>query len=126
MTEPTEDFALDAYEELLKADRLAKEKIDEWRRYREEIQGRLKEILGDHRAGTLDGIVVVRYEPKDQFNGTAFKAAYPNLAKIYTRPVTVEKLDVEALKAEHPERYREFQVRALVNSWVPPVDEGGS
>jgi hypothetical protein len=59
-------------------------------------------------------------EPVARIDGTEFKKKYPNLHRAYTREVTKQELDVEALKLSRPELYAQFQVRPLRMTWEPP------
>ena len=127
MTEPVaEEFSLDQHADLIREDRRAQDMIKEWTTYRKKVQEQLKGLMGNHHTGTMDGAVVIRYEPQNRFNATEFAKAYPNLAKVYTRPTMREEFDVEAIRHEHPELYALFQVRSFVNLWTPGVGEEAS
>lgn len=120
---PTPDptvFAMDPYVDLLAEDVECSNMIKWWTARRDLVRQRIGVILGENEIGTVNGQEAVRYERQNRFNSTAFRKKYPNLYRVYSRPVTEEKFDPDMLKASKPELYAEFQVRAMRVMYEPP------
>lgn len=91
-----------------------------WKKERERYRARIQEILGDATVGVdVRGDQLVTYAPKEVMRTQDFARDYPALHKLYTRPKVVDQFDVEALKRERPELYRQYQSRALINKVEP-------
>lgn len=112
--------ALDAYVDLLDDDRECQRMIKFWEDRRDKIKEQLSKVMGDAEIGTVDGEPVFFYEPKDQFRGGDFKKQFPDLARMYTRPVTVVKFDEAAFRHDRPDMWAEFRVRAMRNAFSAP------
>lgn len=92
-----------------------KRKADEWEKYRNGIRRKITGVTGNAPIVKIDGEVVLTFNPKDQFSGTRFAAEYPALAEEFTRPRTVEEIDVEALREQYPDIADKFVVRVFTN-----------
>lgn len=84
-----------------------------WDKRLEELRDALRAAAGEHEALVLNGETVFTYEYINQFRGKDFAKAYPDLAKVYERERTITELDVDLLKVGQPEKYKQFQTRAL-------------
>lgn len=62
---------------------------------------------------TLNGAQVASYTRDGNFTRTQFEAEQPELAEKYTRWVTEQKLDTEALRTEHPKVYEAYRAPTL-------------
>lgn len=86
---------------------------DWWSARETKIKAELAEIMGDAEVGTVNGEQVFFYQTQNRFNSGDFKKAMPDTWKLFHRPVTEEKFDVDWLKAARPDLYEQYQVRAM-------------
>lgn len=89
--------------------------VKSWENYRNTQRKLIRELLGGATVGKIGDEIVVTDEPKDQFSGKAFQTEYPSLHQEFLRIKSVEYLDVEALRSEHPEIAGKFTVSVFVN-----------
>ncbi len=74
----------------------------------------LRGLIGEAtEAKTADGTPIATWKRNGTFAPARFTAAEPELAAEYTRAVTVEKLDVDAIKRDHPETWESYRARVL-------------
>lgn len=78
-----------------------------------EVKNQARQLIGSHLRLECDGDVVATWAPIDKLHEKRFRAAEPDLAAEYTRPVTRVELDVAALKTDHPEVFRAYRQRHL-------------
>lgn len=88
-----------------------------WSRRRDAIQAEIGEALGDATVGVIGNRIVVTRRRTEAFQGKEFAKKYPDLAKLYTREMSVEKLDVAWLKQAQPALWAEFQSRPWKNTF---------
>lgn len=79
----------------------------------DEVKNRARRLIGDRARLECDGGTVATWAHIDKLNEKRFRAAEPDLAAAYTRPVSRVELDVDALKTDHPEMYRAYRQRQL-------------
>lgn len=91
-----------------------------WQERRRMVQERIAEAMGDSVLGTVNGRDAVHYDWVQQFNGSAFAKEYPDMARVYTHSVMVDKLDLDALRRSRPDLYRQFQTRKMRVVFEPP------
>lgn len=108
---------------------VAAEKLREWRdcerrlaALKSEVHRLSEEFRQALRAcgaeiGTVNGVDVITRRATKTFRGSEFAQKRPDLAEQYTRAKVVDFLDVEALRAEHPEVYETFLSEALRPNW---------
>jgi putative phage-type endonuclease len=79
------------------------------------VENQLKEPLGDKElAVAISGdAALYTWKQNGQFSQKRFRAQYPDLADKHTRLITGPDLDVEAVRAEHPDAYRACRARVL-------------
>lgn len=77
----------------------------------EALKAEFRAAMGDAHVGKIADEEVFTYRPIDKFAIKQFTADHPNLAKEFTRPVLHDELDVEALKAAHPNVWSHYRVR---------------
>lgn len=73
--------------------------------------------ITESTVGTVRGLQVVSYRPTEAFRGAEFRQARPDLVQHYTRQVTVEELDVVALRRDLPRVYEQFRSRTMKPDW---------
>jgi hypothetical protein len=95
----------------------AQRMIEFWKKRLDSIKAEFVEILGDFTVGTVNGEEVLFYEPKEQFQGAEFKKDYPDMARLYTREVVKKELDTQWLRQERPDLWRQYQTRAMRNTF---------
>lgn len=102
--------ALDAVREYHAAAEAAKEADS-----RKALAGNtLRDLIGEAtEAKTADGTPIATWKRNGTFAPARFAVAEPELAAEYTRAVTVEKLDVDAIKRDHPETWEAHRARVL-------------
>lgn len=113
---------LDSIADKIAGAKECQEMIAFWTQRLDALKAEIADALGDSTEGTIGGRKAVTYEYKDQFRGAEFAAAYPDMARVYTREITRTQLDIESIKQFQPQLYREFQVRAMQIKWKPPGD----
>lgn len=111
---------MDAYAQLLAEERECTAMAAWWKQRGDKVKKRIREIMGDHTVGTVNGIPAVYYEPQNRFDSTTFRGKYPDMFRAYSRPITEEEFDVEWFKRVHPEIYSQFQVRPLRVTYDAP------
>lgn len=63
--------------------------------------------------GKIKNAVVVTYRPKDAYRFAEFREAHPEIYDRYVTQVTVDKLDEQALLAQHAGLLADFRSRAF-------------
>lgn len=109
---------LDAVAGLLAEHRRCLDSIKEWEERRDQLAEKIRLLLGDATAGTVNGREVVTYEPIDRFQGARFKKEHPDLYEVYTDTVKVRQFNSKSLQQARPDLYEEYQVRQLRNGYV--------
>lgn len=104
--------SLDEYGELVELEALLRETVESWQERLEAVQAKLQELVGDAEEATFAGKPVFTYARINRLREKDFKKAYPAMAEVYTDLIEVPKLNVDSLRANRPEIYREFQSRA--------------
>lgn len=102
---------LDLYADLVKQEEFLRNTINEWKRQHEEVKAKIQSLMGDAEEAVFAGATAFTWARIDRMNTSDFVKAYPVLAEVYTRIVPKPELDVEALRRDRPEQFREFQVR---------------
>lgn len=100
--------------DLVKLLRQASEAITAWEKERERLKLKLIEQMGDAYAGTVDGVKVVSYRPKDQYALGRLQKDYPDLVSHFMTWKTREVLDLDRFSASHAEILEQYKVRAFV------------
>lgn len=108
-----DSVALDPYAQLITDILECQDMLTYWRGREAQLKAALGAIMGNVHNGTLNGEPAVVYAPVNRFNATEFKRVLPNMARVYTHPVTKEELDVEMIKKARPDLYAQFQVRPM-------------
>lgn len=105
--------SLDLYADLERQEKFLSETIKEWTTQLKEIREKLQGVMAAAGAdeATIAGRPAFTWHYIDNFREAEFKKAYPNLHQQYLEPVVVDKFNVERLKKDNPERYREYQTR---------------
>jgi hypothetical protein len=80
----------------------------------QQLRGELKKLIGEGGVGMLDGRPIYTYGPTDKLAEGRLKKDYPDFYDHYCKAQVKQVLDVEKLKAELPELYAAYQVRALM------------
>lgn len=92
----------------------AKASIKTWEEVKDQSEAELRLLMGQHNVLVAEDDPSVKLATLNQ-NGTfgekKFREAYPDLAEELTVPKPA--LDMDRLKAEHPEKYNEFRARVL-------------
>lgn len=92
----------------------AKQGIKDWEAAKDQAEAELRLLMGSHNIMVSEGDADEKLATLNQ-NGTfgekKFREAYPDLAEKLT--ITKPALDMDTLKAEHPEKYTEFRARIL-------------
>lgn len=77
-------------------------------------QNRMREMLGLATDGTVNGEVIFSWRQNgSKFDEEAFTADHPDLARRYTKSITIDVLDKKALATDHPEKYARYRNRVL-------------
>jgi hypothetical protein len=84
-----------------------------WDKRLEELKGAIEQVAGPLESITLNGDEVFTYARINSFRGAEFKKAHPDLAKVYERVREVTELDIDLLRVGQPDKFAEFQSRAL-------------
>lgn len=79
----------------------------------EALKNRVRALIGDSERLMCGDNVIATWRNTGQFSEKRFRTEHPDLAAKYTRPVTADVLDTEALSADHPDLYRSFRARRL-------------
>lgn len=78
----------------------------------DELDNRLRQLMGDHAVGLIPGVdKPVTYKRNGTFRGKAFAEDHPLLVEQLT--VQRPALDVEALKRDYPQLYTKYRSRVL-------------
>lgn len=102
---------LDNMADLVKAYRDARDTADKWAQAAKALEQRIRDVMGEHTEGHLNGRRMFTYRHTGQFAAKRFTADHPDLAVKYTRPVTEQRLDTDLLKAEQPDLYTAYRAR---------------
>lgn len=107
--EPTVN--LDAYTDQYLVLRALKKELDTLTAEFERRKAEFQKLVGQHHVAEIGGREVFTHRPINSFQGKQFSADHPVLAAQYTKVVPKPQLDVEALAAEHPTVYKQYQSR---------------
>jgi putative phage-type endonuclease len=77
------------------------------------LKNQVRALIGDKEQLMCGDQIVATWRNTGQFSRKRFAEAHPELVEQYTRPVSVDELDVDALAADHPDLYGAFRVRRL-------------
>jgi hypothetical protein len=85
---------------------------------RDELRKAIAQFMGEDETGYVDGKPVVSYARKGgaAFASAQFRKRYPELHEMFLVKRVKEELDLPALRNQHPDVFREFQVRAWSNA----------
>lgn len=111
VNEPTAEVPRDLVRQWVQA----RDNAAHWKKEQDRIQEELALIVGDAHAGTLDGEKVFTYRPIDRYAETRLIKENPDLTEHYFQATVVDKFNLAAFKAQHPEvaeKYRSRQFRA--------------
>lgn len=111
--------ALDQYVALLARDTECADAIKRWETERVKVREAIAKVMGDAEVGTVEGEEVLIFRAVNTFNGSGFKKDYPDLYKMYTRTMEVEKFDTAWFESSRPDLYEQYQSRPMKNSYVP-------
>ena len=114
---PAFSTPMDDEVELLLAHQKCKENERFWHKQAEEIEERIKMLLGDSVEGTVNGREAVTYEYTDRMRTADFKKDDPELYEIYVEEHEVRSFNVEKFKLARPDLYRRYQSRTLLNKF---------
>lgn len=82
---------------------------------REEIIAEMRASGGSQaNSATVNGVEVFTFNPKGSYRTGDLQKDYPDLCRMYVRPVTQEKFDMDRFKQDHPgiaERYQTLEFR---------------
>jgi len=92
----------------------AKDAIVKWTAHYARLKAELITALGDATAGTVDGIKVIYYRPKDQYALTRLEKDYPDLVEHFKKVQVTEVLDLGAFSSQHSDILEKYRVRAFV------------
>lgn len=94
----------------------ARDAVSKWKEEEERLRRELEAELGDAWAGTVDGEKVFTYRPMDRWAEARILKEQHDLAQHYVKPTVVDKFDLAAFRAQHPDiadQYRSRQFRAV-------------
>jgi putative phage-type endonuclease len=77
------------------------------------LKNHVRALIGEKQQLMCGDKVVATWKNTGQFSRRRFVEAHPDLAAEFTRPVTVDELDIDALAAAHPDLYTAFRARRL-------------
>lgn len=119
--------ALDQYVALLARDKECADAIKRWETERAKVREAIAKVMGDAEVGTVDGEEVLTFKTVATFNGGDFKKDYPDLYKMYTRTMEVEKFDTAWFESSRPDLYEQYQSRPMKNNYVsvPKIPDAG-
>lgn len=89
-----------------------------WKKEAERLHKEITEELGDAHAGTVNGIKVMGYRPKESYADGRLQKDYPDLAEHFMEYRA--QFNVWSFAKAHPEIAERYRVRALTKL------EGGS
>jgi hypothetical protein len=94
--------------------REAEDNAKAWDKVARERRQALEEAIGQARAGTIEGRVVVTFRPSDKWAAASLIKAYPDLCQHFMRPAPArEELDLELFRKAHPDIADAFRVRVF-------------
>ena len=105
--EPTTEVPRDLVRQWVQA----RDNAAHWEKEKQRLQGELALIVGDAHAGTLDGEKVFTYRPMDRYAEARIIKENPDLAQHYIKPTVVDKFDLPAFLAQHPDIAAKYQSR---------------
>lgn len=106
-----QQITLDSLAPLIEAYDQAVAEEAKWAKAAEVLKKRIQAVMGDAVEGTVAGLPAFTWKHTGQFNGRRFATDHPDLVTKYTRPVTRDELDVEALKTEHGDLFTAYRAR---------------
>lgn len=109
----TQPINLDDLAPLVEALDQAEAETKKWAAAAETLKKRIQAVMGDFTEGVIAGKPAFTWRHTGQFNPRRFTADHPDLVTKYTRPITREELDVEALKAEHGDLFTAYRARVF-------------
>lgn len=109
---------LDPIAALVQAYEQAQAEADKWAKAADTLKKRIQEAMGDATEGLIGGNIAFTWRHTGPFNARRFTADHPDLALKYTRTVTRDELDVDALRAEHPELFTAYRSRRFERKGV--------
>lgn len=105
---------LDHLVEMISAYDTAAAEAERWRSAAETLRKRIQDEIGDATLATVGGLPAFTWKHTGRFNATRFGQDHPDLVVKYTRPVTRDELDEEALKAEQGKLYTAYRGRVFL------------
>lgn len=90
------------------------ERIAELKKAKDDIRARVSGLLGTAATGQHNGRDVVTWKNTGSFDADKFTSDHPDLADTYT--AIVDRLDLAALKADHPDLYAQYRGRRFLPS----------
>jgi len=89
---------------------------DKWQKAADVLKARIQAEMGEATEATLAGKPVFTWRNTGQFNAKRFSQDHPDLTTKYTKPVTRDELDVEALKVEQPDLFTAYRSRRFLKA----------
>jgi hypothetical protein len=108
---------LDQYVDKLSDYKECQRMVEFWNKRLDRLKSELAAVMGDATVGTVNGEGVLFYAWKEQFRGADFRRDYPDMYKLYTHDVAVNKFDEEWLRASRPDLWEKYQVRSMRNTF---------
>lgn len=77
------------------------------------LKNRVRALIGNAEQLMCGDALVATWRNSGQFSEKRFRADHPDLAQRYTRPVTADQIDTDALEHDHPDLHRTYRARRL-------------
>ena len=111
MTITTVVKPIDNLAALVEAFDQAEAEAKKWAEAATVLKKRIQAEMGDTTEATVGGKLTFTWRHTGQFAEKRFAADHPDLVTKYTRTVTRDEFDVEALKAEHIDLFTAYRAR---------------
>ncbi|HLL68843.1 MAG TPA: hypothetical protein VK453_24485 [Micromonosporaceae bacterium] len=112
--------ALDHLVYLWRAYESTQAEADKWAQAADLLKRRIQAEMDQYEEATIGGQTVATYRHTGQFSTRRFTLEQPDLATKYTRTVTREELDLEAVKAEQPDLFAVYRARRFERKHPSP------
>lgn len=91
----------------------AKSNAEGWEKEATKLRAKVEEQIGDAHAGTIDGVKVVYYRPRDSWAEARIVKENPDLAQHFYVPVYENRFSLVDFRAAHPEIADKYRSRAF-------------
>lgn len=88
--------------------------LERWQTIVDDIEARIKALIGDRPEVRRDGQLLYTYKHTGNFSPTQFKQRYPLLYEKYLVTKTTQVIDRERLAKDHPELYTSLRSRVFL------------